>query len=142
MSKNSTLFPVKLRSTSVTVLAWLFIALFGFFAFIGVLYLRMGFLDNRNGDLETGLESLLISVFILITSIGLFKRCNWARWCSIGIIVLFIMSNLWVIFAASNDPWGILFLPFLIPFTALSVLLGWFITKLLSAPIKKEFGAD
>jgi len=136
MSKNSTLFPVKLRSTSVTVLAWLFIALFGFFAFIGVLYLRMGFLDNRNGDLETGLESLLISVFILITSIGLFKRCNWARWCSIGIMALFDFLLIYIM----SDPWlAFAIILFAVPIIVLSII---FTFILFSKSVRAEFGVD
>jgi len=125
------------RSIFVTVLAWIFIVLSGIFLVAAVLY--------GQGDKWLSLIDLLIAAALLITSFGLFKRWNWARRCAIGIMVLAILFGLFVTFKTLAEPsWGflILFPLFGIPSIVISLLFGWFVKKLFSAPIMAEFGIE
>ncbi|MCL2871886.1 MAG: hypothetical protein FWF41_02720 [Betaproteobacteria bacterium] len=139
------------RSTFVTVLAWVFIILSGIIAIVGIDGLQVGPSDRQIDifgiwcDIQSILLALLLfSAFILITSIGLFKRCNWARLCAIGIMVLFLVYSLfWIVDVFSSSalifPLGIFFLIISLGFFAFfSSAIG----KLLSAPIAAEFGKE
>jgi len=140
MSENY-LLPDQPSSLSVTVLAWIFIVLFGIFVLAGIAYLGMAGLEGTNPKdkwllLGIGLGSLLISVFILITSIGLFKRCNWARWCSIGIMALFDFLLIYIM----SDPWlAFAIILFAVPIIVLSII---FTFILFSKSVRAEFGVD
>lgn len=109
---------VQQRSTFVTVLAWIFIALSGFGTIISILQNIMIFTVFRSPEISQAMQAppppdmpaaaafmashiylfflafLLISGFTLASSIGLLKRWNWARLCFIGIMLLGIVWNL------------------------------------------------
>lgn len=109
---------VQQRSTFVTVLAWIFIALSGFSFIISILQNIMIFTVFRSPEVSQAMQAppppgmppaaafmtshfylfflafLLLSAFTLASSIGLLKRWNWARLCFIGIMVLGILWNL------------------------------------------------
>jgi hypothetical protein len=181
------------RSTFVTVVAWIFIAVSGFSLFSSVLMnviASLVFPAEIDKMIHTVLArlpepppvidfmisnfrlfllaSLLTSTFTLISSIGLLKRRNWARWCFIGFLLLSIVMNLVSpviqFFAIQYMQQVMQQLPQFkdIPKEVLdsmdfkesmirsvvtsiasaigfSVLYGWFIKRLLSAPIVAEF---
>ncbi len=104
---------VKPRSTFVTVVAWIFIALSGFGALIGILQNIMIQAVFRSGEFGHAMQTapgqpslppmatfmfehvqwfflamLLVNLFMLACSIGLLKRRNWARLCFIAIMIL------------------------------------------------------
>jgi hypothetical protein len=109
---------VQQRSTFVTVLAWIFIALSGFGTLISILQNIMIWTVFRSAEFGQAMQAplpadtppaiafmfshfylffltfLLISVFTLASSIGLLKRKNWARLSFIGIMVLAVLWNL------------------------------------------------
>jgi len=97
------------------------------------------------------LAFLLLAVFALVTSIGLLKRWNWARLCFVGSMVLAIVwnfVNLGLMFFMLKDvstangglDMHIAFAVAMVIFSlGLSILFGWIIKKLLSAPISEEF---
>ncbi|MET7142783.1 hypothetical protein M3S04_14240 [Xanthomonas sp. PPL139] len=105
------------RSSFVTILAWIFIALSGFGTVVGVMQVFVLFVvfDHvQFADLIRRLPpemppttafifsnfrwlflgTVLFSVWTLASSIGLLRRLNWARWCFIGAMVLVIAWNL------------------------------------------------
>lgn len=109
--------PAQTRSTFVTVLAWIFIALTGFGSMIGVLQIvmletvmkPMGFEDAMT-DLPSGMPGMpeglgaffqhfdllmyatnAMTVLTLIASIGLLKRREWARKLFIAMMVVSIL---------------------------------------------------
>lgn len=105
------------RSTFVTVLAWIFIALSGFSVIISVLQNIMIFAMLRSPEVSQAMQAppppgmpagaafmashayvfflgfLLMSAFTLASSIGLLNRWNWARLSFIGIMLLGIVWN-------------------------------------------------
>jgi hypothetical protein len=109
---------VQQRSTFVTVLAWIFIALSGLGTLISILQNIMAWTVFRSAEFDQAMQAspqvdtpfvidfmfshfylfflagLLISVFTLASSIGLLKRKNWARLSFIGIMALAILWNL------------------------------------------------
>jgi hypothetical protein len=109
---------VQQRSTFVTVLAWIFIALSGFGTVVAILQNIMMFTVFRGPEISQAMQApappgmpsaaafmmshvylfflafLLTSAFTLTSSIGLLKRWNWARLCFVGIMVLGILWNL------------------------------------------------
>ena len=106
------------RSTFVTVVAWIFIALSGFGTVIAALQNVMLFTVFRSPEATQALQAppppgtppaaafmashfylffiafLVISAFTLISSVGLLKRWNWARLSFIGLMALGIAWNL------------------------------------------------
>ncbi|MDR2710892.1 MAG: hypothetical protein LBB65_06145, partial [Burkholderiales bacterium] len=110
---------IQKRSTFVTVLAWIFIVLSGFYTLISIfqnimiqtVFRSAGFFDPASRSPPTPgtpaffkfmfdhihwlfLFFLLLFAFMLICSIGLLKRRNWARLCFIGYLALGIVWNL------------------------------------------------
>ncbi|AKS43396.1 hypothetical protein [Wenzhouxiangella marina] len=106
------------RSTFVTIIAWLGIVFSGFTFVIGILqnlmlHLFMPLEDFRAQMSDQVMEQLprsallllehfeflfafvlVISLAMLITSNGLLKRQNWARWAFIGFLLLGIVWNI------------------------------------------------
>jgi hypothetical protein len=103
---------------------------------------------------------LLVSAFMLMSSIGLLRRWNWARLCFIGLMMLsiiwqlvglgiqfFMFSSMRAHLSAASTQGGPninSFFNVLSVVTALfalgvSVLFGWIVKKLMSAPIRAEF---
>jgi hypothetical protein len=175
------------RSTFVTVVGWIFTILSGFMT-IGMVvenllvhllfgspeFMRAMQNQNRSPDAppvdevvvgHAGmfmqvilLVVLLFAVFFLVSSIGLIRRWNWARWCFIvfmalgivqqlgGLIVMAITffvarthapvdaPDMSALFAIFGTVMGIFFL-------VMIGLFGWIIKKLVSAPIAAGFGA-
>jgi len=177
---------VKHRSTFVTVLAWIFIALSGFGALIGImqnLMLQTVFRSEEFGQAmqmapgQPGLPpfaafmfeyfqwfflaALLANLVMLVVSIGLLKRYNWARLCFIGLMIL---SILWqvaglviqaTVFSFVHDQFAVaqaqgapdMTLFFVVMAVmcvvfalAFGALFGWIAWKLASKPIAAEFG--
>lgn len=176
---------VKQRSTFVTVVAWIFIALSGFGALVGILQnimLQTVLRSEEFGQamqaapLQPGLPpfatfmfehfqwfflaALLANVVMLVVSIGLLKRRNWARLCFIGLMIL---SMLWQlvglaiqasVFSFVHDQFtaaqaqgapdmtlffvvmAVVCVVFALAFGA---LFGWIAWKLASKPIALEF---
>lgn len=171
------------RSRFVTVLAWIFIAFSGFGTFISVLQNIMIQTVFNNPELDKAFHSsppdvppfalfmighmqlfflafLLFSVFMLVSSIGLLRRWNWARLCFIGLMVLTIVWQLvglgiqFSMFSSIREQIssasaqggpnmgafviaiGVVSILFALGF---SVLFGWIVKKLMSAPIAAEF---
>jgi hypothetical protein len=109
---------VQQRSTFVTVIAWIFIALSGFSTVISILQNIMLYTMFREPQISQAMQAppppgmppamgfmanhfylfflafLVISAVTLATSIGLLKRLNWARICFVGIMALGILWNL------------------------------------------------
>jgi len=102
------------RSSFVTVVAWIFIVLSGFSTLIGALQnlmIRSMPFDQLNSALQDStaaqlpaparmmfshfqlffLVTFLLSLLMLISSIGLLRRHNWARLAFIGLLVLGII---------------------------------------------------
>jgi hypothetical protein len=105
------------RSTFVTVLAWIFIVMSGMGTLVSLLQNVMIHLVLRDAALDQALQAapenvpaamvflagharliffgfLLVTLFTLASSIGLLRRCNWARWCFIGVMGLGIAWQL------------------------------------------------
>jgi hypothetical protein len=109
---------VQQRSTFVTVVAWIFIALSGLSTVISILQNIMVWTLFRSPEVSHAMQAprppgvppiaafmtthfhlfflafLLVSAFTLASSIGLLKRWNWARLCFVGMMVLGIVWNL------------------------------------------------
>ena len=177
---------LKQRSTFVTVLAWIFIALSGFGALIGVLQNIMLQTVLRSAEFGKAMQAapgqpglppfatflfenfqwfflaaLLANVVMLVVSIGLLKRRNWARLCFIGLMIL---SILWQVagvtlqaamfsfvhdqFAAAQAQGApdmtlffvVMAVVCLVFALAFGALFGWIAWKLASEPIAAEFG--
>lgn len=169
------------RSSFVNVVAWVFITLSGFGTLIAILQNVMIQSLMRSPQLEAMpapppgtpavsvflfehmqlffLAFLLVSVLLLVSSIGLLKRWNWARLCFVGLMILGIVWNLagtamqFSVFSsmgaqfAAAAPDAPDMQPFFIAIfvvsavfaIAFSVLFGWIAKRLLSAPIAAEF---
>ena len=113
---NTPQIPVK--STFVTVLAWIFIALSGFSTLIGILQNIMIQVMMSAPDMQAAMEAskqseempaiaqfmfnnirwlfllvLMVSATLFVSSIGLLKRKNWARILFIAIMAFGIIWN-------------------------------------------------
>jgi hypothetical protein len=105
----------------------------------------------------------LALAFMLISSIGLLKRRNWARLCFIGLMALAIVwqlaglgfqfsmfSSMHEQFSAAATQGAPDMAPFFIAIAVFSVIFalgfsfifGWIIKKLISAPIAAEFAGE
>jgi hypothetical protein len=180
------------RSTFVTVLAWIFIGLTGFASFISVLQnlmLQLVFVPliaQQHAQFSQGMPPgmpvqvgwvfdhmiwlfrffLLMSLSVLTASIGLLLRKEWARKLFIGLMGFGILYQIagvffqWWYFSAvfnhlpmppNPKPDAEMVMQFMQNFLVvirvfgammaigISILLGWIIKKLASAPIRREF---
>ena len=171
------------KSTFVTTLAWVFIVLSGFATLISIaqnIMIQTMFNDaDLSGALATSQQSpdvpaaasfmashfkvvfasfLLLFTTTLVSSIGLLKRRNWARWIFITLMALGIVWNVlglvlqFVMFSSipvppvtSQDPvpFKSMFIVIMILSTAMAIgvsaLFGWIIKRLISQPVIAEF---
>ena len=171
------------QSTFVTVFAWIFIALSGFGTVISILQNIMVQTVFRNPEVSQAMQApppgappftafmvthfqwfflafLLVSAFMLASSIGLLKRRNWARLSFIGLLSLAIFwqvgglalqfsmfSSMREQFSAAAVQGGPDMGSFFIAIAAVSVLFavgfsvlfGWIIKRLLSPAVVAEF---
>ncbi|WP_152180948.1 hypothetical protein [Xanthomonas sp. LMG 12459] len=105
------------RSSFVTILAWIFIALSGFGTVVGTMQVFVVFVMFDHVQFADAVQRLppgmpptiafifsnfrwlflgtaLFSVWTLASSIGLLRRMSWARWCFIAAMLLVIAWNL------------------------------------------------
>ncbi|KMM75351.1 hypothetical protein ACP93_12030 [Xanthomonas sp. NCPPB 1128] len=105
------------RSNFVTILAWIFIALSGFGAVVGIMQVFVVFAVFDHMEFADAVRRLppgmpptiafifsnfrwlflgtaLFSMWTLASSIGLLRRLSWARWCFIAAMALVIVWNL------------------------------------------------
>jgi hypothetical protein len=177
------------RSSFVTVLAWILIAVSAYATFMSSLQAVMliFFFPSEhfwsNAPAPHGIETSspfmhflssevryfflvfwLLAALALVSSIGLLRRKNWARLIVIGILGLCVIWNLagiWLQWQfASSSSTRLLLAEAPAEFTrqtetiilaarvstaifavAISGLLVWLITRLVSRPIRREFGA-
>lgn len=171
------------RSNFVTVLSWVFIGLSGFGTLMAILQNLMLWLlfplDKMKATLESGSTSqmptvavwifvhiefvflciLSVFVMILVTSIGLQRRKDWARRAFItlmGLGIIFYVVALPVQWLSMEQmpqldhPKMERFRTFMLVTKVVSglmvvgfcTLLGWVITRLRSAAVLREFGAE
>jgi hypothetical protein len=171
------------RSTFVSVLAWIYIVLMGLMTFAAIIEAIVFFTvlpPDAIGRLwaqATGgqqlpavyqfmfshmqaltLGGLVMSVFLLVASIGLLKRRNWARIIFIvfmgfsvvwNVASVFLMPSLYSTMPMVPQAQGLPVLKVIqtvmsvfavVMALAFTVLFGWIVKKLLSARIKAEFG--
>ena len=170
------------RSTFVTVVAWIFIALSGLGTMISILQNIMIQTMFKGPEMEKALQAppppgappfatfmaghfqliffsfLIVSAFMLASSIGLLKRKNWARLLFVGLMVLGIVWNLgglvlqFTMFSSMQDsfanaPGAPNMKPFMIGMAVVGVifalgfsgLFGWIAKRLLSPAVAAEF---
>lgn len=175
---------LKQRSVFVTVVAWIFIALSGFGTLISILQNILIQTAFSSAEFNQAMQApappgtppfamfmathmhwffllfLLASAFMLVSSIGLLKRWNWARLCFVGLMVLGIawqlvglgiqfsmFSSMREQFSAAATQGGPDMGPFFVAIAVVSVLFalvfgvlfGWIAKRLLSAEIAAEF---
>ncbi len=96
--------PAKNQSTFVTVLAWVFIVLFGFGTFMSIAQnVMLSFMPVMQVPDDAGfmlknfrlffLLPLIVSALFLASSIGLLKRREWARKTIIGLLSLGVLYS-------------------------------------------------
>ncbi|MGY0505398.1 hypothetical protein [Luteimonas sp. e5] len=169
------------RSTFVTVVAWIFIILSGFATMISLLQNIMVLTIFRDPMFSNSAPPpgappsavfmaehapliffafLLLSLFMLVSSIGLLRRRNWARLCfiaALGFAILWQIAGLalqFSQFSSMREEFSVATLsggpdmtPFFVAIAAfsviiaigLSVLFGWIMRKLVSPPVVAEF---
>jgi len=170
------------RSIFVTVLAWIFIVLFGMGAFItllqNIMFHLMQFGEKIDEAIARAEQSgqissihafmfnnfelfifmmFLFSFFVLVTSIALLKRKNWARLTFIGVMIFGILWNIAGVVLQSAMMPNMAEIPeenvsdqFLMMFNVVkygtyfimavfTLLQLWIIKKLTSLTIKNEF---
>lgn len=170
------------RSTFVTVVAWILIVVSGFATLIALLQNAMVHLVLKSPQMGQLAQAhpaeapvfavftadhigliffavLVVCIVTLVSSIGLLKRVNWARWV---VIALMILGVAWCLgglafqaamFVAMKDQFANVpdasgMGPFLIAFAVVNVLIalafaglfGWIAKRLLSPGIAAEFG--
>lgn len=175
---------VQPRSSFVTVVAWISIVLSAFSTLVSVFQNIMLFTLFRTPGAARAMEAplppgtpaflafmdrhvalvflgfLVLCVAVLLVSIGLLRRRNWARLCFIGLMVLGAASNLAGLvvqfgmvssmraeFAAAGTQGGLDMGPFLIGMLVVgtifavgfSVLYAWIAKRLMSPAIAAEF---
>ncbi len=105
------------RSTFVTAVAWVFIALSGLATLISILQNIMVYTVFHTPEVAQAMQApppgmppmaafmashfqyfflafMLVSSFTLVSAIGLLRRWNWARLCFIGLMILAILWQL------------------------------------------------
>jgi len=177
------------RSSFVTVVAWIFIVLSGFSTLIGALQnlmIRSMPFDQLNSALQDStaaqlpaparvifshfqlffLVTFLLSLLMLISSIGLLRRHNWARLAFIGLLVLgiiYLLGGLFLqqsfmssfnrsfsaaapqdsLFRANAQQFESFFTAmrvFMIVFSlGIAGVFGWIVARLASAKVRTEF---
>jgi len=177
------------RSSFVTVVAWIFIVLSAFSTLIGALQnlmIRSMPFDQLNSALQDStaaqlpaparvmfshfqlffLVTFLLSLLMLISSIGLLRRHNWARLAFIGLLVLgiiYLLGGLFLqqsfmssfnrsfsaaapqdsLFRANARQFESLFTAmrvFMIVFSlGIAGVFGWIVARLASAKVRTEF---
>jgi hypothetical protein len=169
------------RSTFVTVTAWIFIALSGFATVISILQNIMIQTMFNGPDMEKAMQSappgappfalfmashfklifalfLVISVLMVISSVGLLKRKNWARLIFVGLMGIGVVWNLgglilqFSVFSSVQDsfagsPGAPDMKPFFIGMAVVSILFAlgfsglfvWIAKRLLSPSVAAEF---
>jgi hypothetical protein len=180
---------VPARSSFVTVVAWIFIVLSGFSTLIGALQnltIRSTPFDQLNSALQDStavqfpaparaifshfqlfvLAAFLLSLLMLISSIGLLRRRNWARLVFIGLLVLgiiYMLGGLFLqqsfmlsfnksfraaapqdsLFRANAQQFESLFTAMRVFMVAFSLgiagVFGWIVARLASARVRAEF---
>ena len=181
---------VPARSSFVTVVAWIFIVLSGFATFVGALQnlmIRSMPFDQFNTMLQDStaasqipgparfmfshfqlifLATFLLSLVMLIASLGLLRRRNWARLVFMGLLVfgiVYMIGGLFIqqsfmssfnssfraaapqdsVFQANADQFRSMFTAmrvFMVVFSlGIAGLFGWIAVKLSSAKIRAEF---
>jgi hypothetical protein len=180
---------VPARSSFVTVVAWIFIVLSGFSTLIGALQnlmIRSMPFDQLNSALQDStafpfpaparaifshfqlfvLAAFLLSLLMLISSIGLLRRRNWARLAFIGLLVLgiiYMLGGLFLqqsfmssfnksfsaaapqdsLFRANAQQFESLFTAMRVFMIAFSLVIagvfGWIVARLASARVREEF---
>ena len=169
------------KSNFVTVVAWIGIALSGFTTAISIvqnIVVQLVFDDTHMGQLSAAaaahlpafavflfahfralaLVTLLVFATILIASIGLLRRRNWARMIVVGLLAVAICWNVaglvlqFTVFTelqrmpGANVPASFGAFTVVIGFFAVvsalgfSILYGWLIKRLLSPAVAAEFG--
>jgi hypothetical protein len=170
-------------STFVPIVAWIFIALSGFCTIISILQNIMVLTVFRSPEVTQAMRApppdappfaafmashfqwfflgfLLLSVFMLASSIGLLRRWNWARLCFIGLLSFailwqlaglgfqfFMFSSMHQQFSAAQVQGSPDMGPFLVAIAVVSVLFaagfavlfGWIIKRLVSPAVVAEF---
>ena len=175
------------RSQFVTALAWVFIVLSGFGTFISIVQNLMLQVMLRNTDLRAAMSQmpadapggalpawaaqhfewlflavLIVPASMLVVSIGLLRRREWARrafialmgltilWQLLGVVLQFFFTGLFqpsmdgmpADFAGSFRAMLIGIQVFsLVMAAGFCVLFGWIIRRLMSAPIRAEFAS-
>ena len=160
------------RSVFVTVVAWIFIVLSGFAVFVSIgqnvmIWTHPGFsVPATTSGSGAGFEGFLdknfrllvlgflgVTIVMLVSSIGLLRRKNWARMSIIVLLALWVLWNVTALamiylfgmedrqLAAGQLHNAHLFVQlFMLVFlVAISVLLIWIIHKLLSPQVVEEF---
>jgi len=177
------------RSSFVTVVGWIFIVLSGFSTLIGALQnlmIRSMPFDQLKSPLQDStatqlpaparamfshfqllfLATFLLSLLMLISSIGLLRRHNWARLVFIGLLVLgiiYLLGGLFLqqsfmssfnksfsaaapqdsLFRANAHQFESLFMAmrvFMIVFSlGVAGVFGWIVARLASAKVRAEF---
>jgi hypothetical protein len=147
------------RSKFVSVVSWIFIVISGLGTLVAVLQnviiqflgAQMGFVFQaglaRNSSWLTLLVVshlkiyfailLALAVLALVSSIGMLKRKNWARFVFVGLVMLGITWNLPGLFSSLVAPRvGLLFE------LGLILILGWIVQRLLSSAVATEFAGE
>ena len=174
------------RSSFVTALAWVLIAVSGFGTFLSsmqAVMLTFFFPSEHfwsNAPAPHGIENIppfmqfsssevryffcaywLLTALTLVSSIGLLHRKNWARLIVVGIFGLGVIWNLggiwlqWQMFSPTQfrvlapAEWTQQMETMIVALrvgttifaVAIAALLGWLIKRLVSLPVRREFGA-
>jgi len=159
------------RSVFVTVVAWIFVVLSGFTAFVSIgqnimVWTHPGFSElTATSGSSAGFEGFLdrhfrlfvlgflcVTIVMLVSSVGLLKRKNWARISVVTMLAFWILWNVaslaMVYFfgmeemqrAAQLHKAHLFMQLFILVFlVAISAVLIWVIHKLLSPEIADEF---
>lgn len=146
MDENTTVTPVtQNKSVFVTVIAWIFIILSGEAVGIALIQNIMSISIDiptvASEQVFMPIVFLIASGLVMVCSIGLLKRKNYARR---AFIIIMVVGIFWFLLCIYKT------LEFQIPFVwftlatifwalAYGVLFGWIIYKLSSKDIRKEF---
>jgi hypothetical protein len=158
------------QSVFVTVVAWIFIVLSGFAVFVSIgqnimIWTHPGFsVPATTSGSGAGFEAFLdknfrllflgflgVTIVMLVSSVGLLKRKNWARVSVVALLALWVLWNIATLVMiylfgmqdgqlAAGQPHNVFIQLFMLVFlVAVSALLIWIIRKLVSPTIVEEF---
>jgi hypothetical protein len=158
------------QSVFVTVVAWIFIVLSGFAVFVSIgqnimIWTHPGFsVPATTSGSGAGFEAFLdknfrllflgflgVTIVMLVSSVGLLKRKNWARVSVVALLALWVLWNIATLVMiylfgmqdgqlAAGQPHSVFIQLFMLVFlVAVSALLIWIIRKLVSPTIVEEF---